>query len=113
MLVDPTGLFSGLATPEDACALCLLKFSTFLGDQHLHAQCLGLPQLWHLPLCLLHPLALSEWMAVRALSVCPFLPSFLWFWWCICVKLLRGLRVRLEHFTGNGDRLEVVQDASS
>src|SRR5580693_4101492 len=84
VLADPTGLFSGLAAPEDACPLCPLEFSTFLGDRHLRAQCLGLPQLWHLPLHLLRPLALSEWVAARASSVCPFLLSFPWFWWCVC-----------------------------
>jgi hypothetical protein len=78
MLVDPTSLFLGLAAPEDTCVLCPLAFSTFLGDQHWRAQCLGLP------LHLLHPPALSEWVAVRASSVCPFLPSFPWFWWCMC-----------------------------
>src|SRR5580693_7186779 len=82
VLADPTGLLLGLAAPEDACLLCPLEFSTFLGDRHLCAQCPGLPQLWHLPLRLLRPPALSEWVAARASSVCPFLPSFPWFWWC-------------------------------
>ena len=82
-LVDPTGLFSGLPASEDACVLYLPKFS-FLKEWHSHAQCLGLLQLWHLPLHFLHPLALSEWVAVRASSVFPLLPSFPWVWWYAC-----------------------------